>query len=1159
MNAASPGRSNPVRAAMRRLSSVPEALYLRVRTARIIRRSAPGGLYPAKRWRRQRFRLTLLEVFSYLGAIALVVVLVWSSIVMIFGPGVLTSLNNRCGKYSAACGAEVGFLIPILSVALASAIFLFYRLRRVTSPVVNRAKSCPERLVETATPDIKKIVGRNELCRVIMEDIHHPETRRPHLLVGGVGAGKTAVLVQLTRLFAQHHAVPVPIRLRDAEENLNFRDMAHTRFLAMAESSMLSADDAEKVWRQLSKDDKIVVIADGLDEALAGDNVRQDRDNTIRLAIHRARELGMPLIITSRPHDPLRGADATIMELEPLSEEAALKYITEGGEDGDTRWLDWIIETAGLTELPLYLQLTRQLWQHGQLDYLSPEWSADKMDMRSMDRSRLRFHLLDKWMTSLYDGHLAKDAPLSEGERKAAVTWLSALACLGLTEDTIDVKIDSYYRAPEPEAAGAGPEPKYRHIHEKIQKFIEDQPKLGNLDIRLAVTWAAQLQLIEAHAGGLRFRHSIMQAYLGSLFMGTALEDSDFQEQVKSSLQDPGRELLIALVLYSRSPNAVSTTPPQLEAASATFRPAGARPAAAGSPGGAPTGHEPAGGRTRAGHAEPDNGPQAGVDKGPSLHSDVSSIRDVLYWCADKAASDPVKKLDLYAATLEIDSFLKSSRHQEIATSIATCWSGLRGGDQRTLEEAKRGLAYRFGEAARTISGGLAAARPAYRELLEIGRCEASYPVRLAIAQEIGAGGDDAYEVLHEPIGDRAASMWATMAGPDSPPNADMNGDGATRDHPGSNGHRPPDDGPGHRYQQHTRQDRALCAWLTPLLVGSVRTYRSDARQELERWLSCVGDERPGNATRLGLSLEVALAQGFKYAANRRRHHPHALADTRFYLAEQAMEMLSRSRFWFSQLTLVHALCLWEMREQSVPADGRAAHRPTGTGPANGRARRPSNDPEAIVARWLGVARNKDHPFVAEAGKLAVQALKTGHPERFLWVDESGVVSRVGSRTAPGKSDRKHHLWIPPSTGWATLDPRARQLVGDVLILLNLAEGAAEPGEIEQRLQRADRNDLPSCISRDRDSLDARRTAGGVPSTPGTNCTGGCLFRLCPYPPRGIQPYRSELSEAFCRGQQTLLSRGMTAPWQENRRADLRRFWAQMANRARGAAEYDLD
>ena len=84
--------------------------------------------------------MTILEIFSYLGAIVLVVVVVWSFVVMLIGPGILTSLNNRCGQYSAACGADVGFLIPLLSVALASAIFLFYRLRHVTSPVVKKAK-----------------------------------------------------------------------------------------------------------------------------------------------------------------------------------------------------------------------------------------------------------------------------------------------------------------------------------------------------------------------------------------------------------------------------------------------------------------------------------------------------------------------------------------------------------------------------------------------------------------------------------------------------------------------------------------------------------------------------------------------------------------------------------------------------------------------------------------------------------------------------------------------------------------------------------------------------------------------------------------------------------------------------------------------------------
>ena len=53
--------------------------------------------------------------------------------------------------------------------------------------------------------------------------------------------------------------------------------------------------------------------------------------------------------------------DAAIMELEPLSEDAAAEYVDPDNVSVDESWLDWIIETAGLTELPLYLQITRQL------------------------------------------------------------------------------------------------------------------------------------------------------------------------------------------------------------------------------------------------------------------------------------------------------------------------------------------------------------------------------------------------------------------------------------------------------------------------------------------------------------------------------------------------------------------------------------------------------------------------------------------------------------------------------------------------------------------------------------------------------------------------------------------------------------------------------
>jgi hypothetical protein len=1156
--------------------SLLEAPYIRIVRARTIRRSAKGSLDTARSWRRRRSGVTILEILSYLGALALGVVVVWSFIVMLLGPGILSSLNDRCDRYSAACGATVGFLIPLLSVAFASAVFLFLRLRYVTSPLIRKAKKKPQDLVDTATPNTRNIVGRNELCQVIMEDIRHRDIRRPHMVVGGVGTGKTAVLVLLTKLLAEHKAMPVAIRLRDAAGELNFRVMAYERFQRMAEDRALSTGETEKVWRQLCKDDKVVVLADGLEEALTKANVQRDRDNLIRLAIHRARESRLPLIIASRPHEPLRGADATIMELEPLSEDAALEYIAADNTNIDTRWLDWIVETAALTELPLYLQITRQLGQRDRLDYLSADRSAKAVDMRDMDRSKLRLHLLDTWLDALFAGHLMADVPLSRREREAAVEWLSALACIGLKADTLEVKFGDYYKVEQASDPEVSQSPKYREIDEKIGMFVKGRLSPRHLDIRLAVNWGDQLQLVEAYGDGLRFRHSIMQAYLGSRFMRTALEDDEFRKDAEIQLRNPGREFLIALVLYSRSDRkedegeepggqSGSTTSGQ-EAAAASRASRGGRGTSGPTTAGAPTTNAtaatavkpasarvPANGQAAARAAASMRAAQATATS--TLDSDVTSIRDALTDAAAKATID-VKKLDLYAAALEIDSFLEESRHQKIAKKVANSWRDIRGGDQRTLDEAKLGLVHRFGDAVRTIADrpgpGKDSVKPAYQELLKIGCVEQSYPIRLAVAQEIGAGGDAAFQVLRNTSNNSAADLWEKTAWPAKVPNPEpgkkLSEDERNETHKrtGQNNQ------PGNSDRNSTLLGRTLCAWVTPLLVGSVNKCRDQAREELGRWLAHVGRDDAGGEAYFDVSLEVALAQGFKYAANRRLRHPHALPETRFYLAEQAMEMLRKAQFWFSQLTLIHALCLWELPDPGGPRDDKAGTRFNGGNSAQYRAQRHGSNPEAIVGRWLGVARNRQHPFIDEAGKLAVQALKTRQPERFLWIDESGIVSSVGSRATQAASYRKHHLWIPPSAGWAALDPRAQQLVADVLLVLNLAERGQEPGAIEQRLRRVGGSDLPPCLTQDRHPLDPGRTVGGLYTAPGSNCLDGCHFGLCPYPPKGVQPYRSELSEAFCRGQQTLVSRRMTAPWQTIPRADLKRFWEHMANRARG-------
>jgi hypothetical protein len=1168
----------------RRLLSVFEEPVTRPVRARRTRRMARWNIDTAKRWRRKRIKVRVLELVSYLGAALLVVSVGASAYVMIVGPpGFLADLNHRCDSYSQACGTVFGFVTPLLSVALASAAFLFYRLRYVRSPVARRAKRSPQNLVQTATRNIGTIVGRDELCQVIMEDIRSREIRRPHLVVGGVGTGKTAVLVQLTKLLAERGAIPVPIRLRDAREHLNFRELAYDRFLGMTEERLLSTGEAEKSWRQLCNDDQIVVIADGLEEALTEGSANQDRDNLIRLAIQRARELRLPLIIASRPHDPLRGADATIMELDPLSEEAALEYILEGKSSNDLRRLNRIVETAGLAELPLYLQITRQLYLNDRLDHLAVGQTRRKLDTRSLDRSELRFGLLDTWMEALFEGHLMAAVPLDSSEREAAVQWLSALACIGLKADTIDVKYEHYIRKPK-KGKNTSPttdhQPRYQEIDKKIQSFVSK--KLSRrLDIRLSVSWGDQLGLVEAHGDGLRFPHSIMQAYLGARFMETALEDPVFQQEAAAALKKPGREFLMALVLYSRSKavppkeparlaleqaGADSGLAPTLPAAplprraSQKQRQVARSPAAAKLPVATAAANAPP---VPDRHAATSGAPSASLvpaSVGSAICSDVGSIRDGLARSAANAPDD-AKKLGLYSAALEIDSVLAQPIHDRIAASVKLGWSGVRGGDQRTLEEAKLGLVYRFADSVRTIANrrqrGEQVPIPAYRELLAMGCDERSYPIRLAIAQEIGCGGDTAFGLLH----DGSGAVWKHAAWPERDGSAK---DSKTLRKQGRKAKQPqaaradPPEGD----EDRTLRSRAVCAWLTPLLVGSVQKRKDDAQRELRRWLQCIGHDEPDRSgTRFPVSLEIALAQGFKHAANRRRQHPHTSPEAQVFLAEQATEMLENAHFWFSQLTLIQALCLWEMPEPGVQRPDSASARLNGEGQAKNRTHQHGSDPEATVGRWLELARSRDHPFVAEAAKLGVQALQTRRPQRFVWIDESGVVSKVGSRAARRTSYRQYNLWIPPSTGWAALDPRAQQLVADVLLMLNLAERGKEPTQIEQRLKRIDRDDLPPlppCLTQNRDSLDPKRTAGGVDAATGSNCKDGCPFRLCPYPPYGIQSYRAELSEAFCRRQQTLLSGGWTRStppkWQSVPRRNLTRFWEQMGDRPRGGS-----
>ncbi len=426
--------------------------------------------------------------------------------------------------------------------------------------------------------------------------------------------------------------------------------------------------------------------------------------------------------------------------------------------------------------------------------------------------------------------------------------------------------------------------------------------------------------------------------------------------------------------------------------------------------------------------------------------------------------------------------------------------------------------------------------------MYEICLKESSYRIRLAAAQEIGRGGAVAFQEIE---------LAKPGQSDEGAPGSDMNGQRQSGQAP--DGHA----ASAASADGEIQWAKQMSAWLAPLLVTSIEAGGADhgpgsayqrAEHYLSDWRKRVELAEPSGAT-LAISQEIALAQGFKYAANRRYGQVHSRPAVLGHLQDEALEMLKHARYWFTQLTLIQALCLWEIQASEWTAGGR------------------SWNPDAIVNHWLeeingeeardGRGNRRIHPFVAAAAVLATRALETGHPERFLWMDESDLVARVGSsQEVTDAQARRHDQWIQPSMGWSGLDRHAQQLAADVLLLLNLAERGERPDKIEQWLERANKAILPPCIKRDRLALKPDRTVGTAASNPpGSSCLDGCPFDLCPYPPKGQQPHRAELSEAFCRHQYMLVRRARirrsTARWQGLRASQMRAFWSEMANRAR--------
>jgi hypothetical protein len=1188
---------------------------------------APGNIYYRRKhaWRPLWSSFTLRRfIYAVLGLFA---VTFWVLGIISFFKGrpwgpVLPWASDHCKTSGFGCNVVTQFIFTWAALFVGYWVFVAWRYRRVRRTYVSFAKERANELVETAGSIVGPVVGRDDLCDILQEDLRNPDSRQPHVLVGGLGIGKTAVLVQLTKLLAERGAVPVPIRLRDAKGKIDFLEMARRRFVDVLGFRLRSSAEAERVWHELRADDRVVVLADGLEEAFA-DDPTYDRDHRVRISINEAAEQRFPLIIASRPHEALRALNAAKIHLEPLSEEVALRYM-EGSElHLDDPRLYWVIETAEVTETPLYLRIARELHAEGLLEYAY-------FDTRGADRVPLRTRLMKGWLDALVEGELedTADIPLTEDQRKATVAHLEALACMGLRFDTQQLDLSKHWPLGESVAiaqqeliraeralieaekqarklrleadrrltrilevredtprerdatvkaaravtqaadaaddkveavrgvrdearanvdtaidnaagdGGDGP-PTEKGTDTRIAARLQfavlekletlnanDSPTTEVLDMQAAASRGIQLRLVDHSANGVRFPHSIMQAFLGSRVFDSAFSVGVGNPYLRHGLIDPGREFLLALVMYARG-------------------------------------------------RDPDDDPEQVV------------LREILLslWNAAKGVQNdetrrevklpPTKLLDVITTALEVALAIELAilhdgavrregpRIGNMADTLVDRWHEVQARDDAALSTKLNAIA-RLGDAARLLAdepdydhegnrGGL------YECLYWISRQEDLYPVRLAAAQQVGRGGDAAWTEIRDAFDTTPPELpredkWGKVLAYQGTEGRQRMAPGETTRTNTAPEEQPP---PPHvEFDPATERRYALQGWLLPMLVRSIENKDKEAKlldeasSQLAAWVTL--------APSLPLTLEAALAQGFKHAANRRPRHSHEQVEARTRLQHHATTLIHRARFWYSRMSLLHSLCLLEIARVELPGH---------------EAVDSHHEPLALVERWMRRASaahveaaqqdqqrqerptpKEDHPFVRQAADMVLAALRTGRPERYIWIDESGVVSKIGSRSKRLRPHGKRTSWIPPSAGWIALDRRAKQLVADVQILLNLAERGDIAESREKRLWQTNQDKLPKCLSRERcDHLMPSQTVGmaDIPD-PGDECARRCPVELCPYPPRGDQPYRVELSEAFCRHQAALV-RGIhrRATWQETSARELRRFWQQMEERSR--------
>src|SRR3712207_1851863 len=110
--------------------------------------------------------------------------------------------------------------------------------------------------------DFRAMESREGLCRRIAHELRTLPPRSIQAIEGDAGSGKTVALIGLAHHLARRGCVPVLVSLRDASIPIDLTTLAKGQFLRDVDHRLTSDSDGDRLWRQLCRSKRLVILAD---------------------------------------------------------------------------------------------------------------------------------------------------------------------------------------------------------------------------------------------------------------------------------------------------------------------------------------------------------------------------------------------------------------------------------------------------------------------------------------------------------------------------------------------------------------------------------------------------------------------------------------------------------------------------------------------------------------------------------------------------------------------------------------------------------------------------------------------------------------------------------------------------------------------------------